>query len=207
MVLAAAARAAATPLRRTREALDLLEEAQSHLTAISRPAAAELDAVGMVALTAAYTAAYTAAQAQHPALARNFAAQAEQTAHRLAHAPDTTNRPAELSAQQCTLYRIGIDRELGDLDTALAYAAALEPATLPTPERRARAATDTARALLAADDAAGAFAQLRLVKLVAPLEARRPSVRTLTARIAEHRPDLPGLAEYTRRTATPGPYR
>lgn len=71
VVLAAAARAAATPLRRTgrtAEALHLLNEARLHLTTGSRPTAAELDAAGMVALTAAYT----AAQAHQPATAHDF---------------------------------------------------------------------------------------------------------------------------------------
>lgn len=202
VVLAAAARAAATPLRRTgrtQEALHLLQEARGHLTDGARPTAAELDAAGMAALTAAYT----AAQAHLPDTARDFAAQAEQTAHRLARHPHTAGSPWELTAGQCALYRIGIHRHLGDTDTALAHARRLQPETLPTAERRARAATDTARALLDAQDPAGAFAQLRLVELTAPHEARRPSVRALTARIAEHRPDLPGLAEYTRRTGRP----
>lgn len=201
VVLAAAARAAATPLRRTGRtagALQLLEEARTHLTAGSRPTAAELDAAGMVELTAAYT----AAQAQQPSTARDFADQAEQTAARLARHPNTAaSRPRELTAGQCALYRIGIHRRLGDVDTALAHARRLRPAQLPTAERRARAATDTARALLDAGDAAGAFAQLRLVELAAPLEARRPSVRTLTRQVAELRPDLPGLSDYAHRTA------
>ncbi|MFF9785609.1 transcriptional regulator [Streptomyces nigrescens] len=199
VVLAAAARAAATPLRRTArtdEALHLLEEARAHLTAGSRPTAAELEAAGLVALTAAYT----AAQAHLPATAGDFAAQAEESTHRLArhrHAAGTR----ELTAGQCALYRIGIHRHLGDVDTALAAARRLRPEQLPTAERRARAATDTARALLDAGDAAGAFTQLRLVELAAPLEARRPSVRVLTARVAELRPGLPGLSDYARRTA------
>ncbi|MER6125371.1 transcriptional regulator [Streptomyces sp. NPDC001795] len=205
VVLAAAARAAAPPLRRTGRAgtaLSLLQEAHDQLTAGPRPTAAHLDAAGMVALTAAYT----AAQAHLPAPARDFAAQAEQTAHRLAaRHPHTAGPPRELSAAQCALYRIGIHRHLGDVDTALAYAAALEPAGLLTPERRARAATDTARALLDAGDMAAAFAQLRLVEGAAPHEASRPSVRALTARIGEHRPDLPGLAAYARRTAVVSP--
>ncbi|MFD5715899.1 hypothetical protein ACFWHW_36945 [Streptomyces pharetrae] len=82
-MLAAAARAAATPLRRTGhtdEALHLLHEAHAHLTDGFRPTAAELEAAGMSALTAACT----AAQAHQPALAPDFAAQAEQTAARLA---------------------------------------------------------------------------------------------------------------------------
>ncbi|MGW1007431.1 transcriptional regulator [Streptomyces sp. NPDC001118] len=200
VVLAAAARAAAPPLRRTGRAgtaLSLLQEAHDQLTAGPRPTAAHLDAAGMVALTAAYT----AAQAHMPAPARDFAAQAEQTAHRLAaRHPHSAGPPRELSAAQCALYRIGIHRHLGDVDTALAYAAALEPAGLLTPERRARAATDTARVLLDAGDTTAAFAQLRLVELAAPHEARRPSVRALTARIAERRPDLPGLIGYARST-------
>jgi hypothetical protein len=149
---------------------------------------------------AALTAAYTAAQAHLPATAGDFAAQADQTAARLARLPYAAGRPRELTAGQCTLYRIGIHRHLGDLDTALAHARRLHPAQLPTAERRARAATDTARALLDAGDPAGAFAQLRLVELAAPLEARRPSVRALTARIAELRPGLPGLSDYAHRT-------
>ncbi|MYZ41334.1 hypothetical protein GT002_41070, partial [Streptomyces sp. SID4917] len=52
------------------------------------------------------------------------------------------------------------------------------------------AATDTARALLDAGDAAAAFAQLRLVELAAPHEARRPSVQALTA--ADHPQTRPG---------------
>ncbi|WP_330342504.1 hypothetical protein [Streptomyces sp. NBC_00557] len=57
---------------------------------------------------------------------------------------------------------------------------------------------------LDAGDAAGAFAQLRLVELAAPAEARRPSVRALTARIAEHRP---GLAAYTHRAGAKTPHQ
>lgn len=96
VVLAAAARAAATPLRRTgrtQEALHLLQEARGHLTDGARPTAAELDAAGMAALTAAYT----AAQAHLPDTARDFAAQAEQTAHRLARHPHTAGSPWELT--------------------------------------------------------------------------------------------------------------
>ncbi|MET7604947.1 transcriptional regulator [Streptomyces avermitilis] len=202
VVLAAAARAAATPLRRTgrtTEALHLLKEARLHLTAVSRPTAAELDAAGMAALTAAIT----AAQAHQPATAVDFAAQAEQAAARLARHPYTVGRPRELTGGQCALYRIGIHRHLGDLDTALAAARRLRPAQLATAGRRARGGTDTACALLDAGDAADVFAQLRLVELAAPLEGRRSSVRTLTARVVVLRPDLPGLSDYAHRTVAP----
>ncbi|MFD3422123.1 transcriptional regulator [Streptomyces decoyicus] len=202
VLLAAAARAAATPLRRTGragQALHLLRQAHDHLTAGSRPSPAALDAAGMVALTAAYT----AAQAHLPSPAGEFIVLAEQTAVRLARHPGPPGR--ELSAQQCTLYRIGVHRELDEVDRALAYAAAVDPAALPTPERRARAATDTARALLAAGDAPAAFTQLQMVEEAAPQEARRPAVRVLTAEVAARRPDLPGIAAFTRRTVTSRP--
>lgn len=135
------------------------------------------------------TAAYTVAQAHRSALARDFADQAEENALRLARHPHTPGRPNELTAAQCALYGVGIHRHLGDVDTALAHARRLRPDRLPAAERRARAATDTARALLDAGDAVGAFAQLRLVEAAAPLEARRPAVRALTMHVAGLRPD------------------
>jgi hypothetical protein len=202
VVLAAAARAAATPLRRSGradQALQLLEEAHDQLGAVLRPSPAALDASGMVALTASYT----AAQARMPSAAGEFVAWAEQIAARLAHASTRSLAGGELSPAQCALYRVGIHRELGDIDRALAYAAHLDPAVLPTPERRARAATDAARALLAAGNVSAAFAQLQAVEQAAPQEARRPSVRALTADVAARRPDLPGVTAFARRTAPP----
>jgi hypothetical protein len=68
-------------------------------------------------------------------------------------------------------------------------------------ERRARAATDTARALLDAGDVPAAFAQLQWVEAVALQEACRPSVRALTAEVAARRPGLPGITAFARRTA------
>ncbi|WP_420082879.1 hypothetical protein ACN6AT_37945 (plasmid) [Streptomyces sp. JL4002] len=146
-LLAAAARAAATPLRRTGRAdtaLQLLGEAHDELGTAPRPSAADLDASGMVALTAAYT----AAQARMPSVAEQFASLAEQTAARLLRDRGRVPAGAELSPAQVRgrLYRVGIHQKLGDVDRALAYAAGLEPAALTTPERRARAATDHARA-------------------------------------------------------------
>ncbi|MEV7470162.1 transcriptional regulator [Streptomyces kronopolitis] len=199
VLLAAAARAAATPLRRTGRAdiaLQLLGEAHDELDTGHRPSAAVLDASGMVALTAAYT----AAQARMPSAAEQFASLAEQAAARLIRGRVPVVG-GELSLAQCVLYRVGIHHKLGDIDRALAYAAGLDPAVLPTPERRARAATDTARTLLAADDVLAAFVQLQLVERAAPQEARRPSVRALTAEVAARQPDLPNITAFARRTA------
>ncbi|MER0477100.1 transcriptional regulator [Streptomyces sp. Edi2] len=205
VLLAAAAPAAATPLRRTRradQALQLLKDAHDQLAAVAAPSAEVLDASGMVALTAAYT----AAQARQPAAAEEFAAWAEQSAARLAHPSTRVRRDGDLSAAQCTLYRVGIHRELGER----------RPGPWRTParldvagDRRRRsagpgAATDTARALLAAGDVPAAFAQLQQVEQAAPQEARRPrTYRTLTAEAAARRPDLPGITAFARRTAPP----
>ncbi|MEV5043700.1 transcriptional regulator [Streptomyces griseoincarnatus] len=200
VLLAAAARAAATPLRRTGRAdtaLQLLGEAHSELDTGPRPSAAVLNASGMVALTAAYT----AAQAHNPSAAEQYVSLAEDTAGRLLRDRGRVSAVGELSPAQCALYRVGIHRTLGEVDRALAYAAVLETAALPTPERQARAATDTARALLAAGDVPAALVQLRLVERAAPQEARRPSVRALTAEVAARRPDLPGVNAFARRTA------
>jgi hypothetical protein len=201
-LLAAAARASATPLRRTgrsQRALDLLAEAHRHLAADTADHRA-VDAAGMVALTASYT----AAQALDQATALEFAQLADDSAARLRRLPPPPGAAVELSGAQCALYRIGIHRDLGDPDAALSWARRLHAAALPTRERQARAATDTARALLAVGDIAGAFGQLRAVERAAPQEARRPSVRALTATVADRRPTLPGLAAFTARTA-PGP--
>jgi hypothetical protein len=186
VLLAAAARAAATPLRRSGradQALQLLDEARTHLID-AHPSAPVLDAAGMLALTAAYT----AAQSHLPATALQFAALAVHTADQLTRLAAPTGQTSwELSAPQCTLYRIGVHRELGDPDTALAHARRLNTAELPSPERRARAATDTARALLAMGDITGAIAQLQQVRAAAPQEALRPSLQALTGEIAERR--------------------
>ncbi|MFI2026439.1 hypothetical protein [Streptomyces buecherae] len=132
-------------LRRTDEALHLLDEARTHLPAGPRTTAAGLEAASMAALTAACT----AAQAHRPPVAGEFAGQTEEITYCFAVHPHTeAGRPRELTADQCALYRIGTHRHLDDIDTALATARRLRPAQLPTAERRARAATDTARALL-----------------------------------------------------------
>lgn len=183
LVLAAAARAAATQLRRAGragQAVALLQEAHDELAA-GGAGAAYVDAGGMVALTAAYT----AAQARDRSRAVQFAGLAEEMAGRLAASrAGVVGRVRELSVQQCVLYQVGDHRELGDPDTALVYAARLVPGRLLSPERRARTATDTARALLAAGDTAGAFGHLLQVEHAAPLEARRPAVRAAAHRLS-----------------------
>lgn len=140
-----------------------------------------------------------AAQTSDQSRAVEFAGQAEEVAV-AASSVGTASGVRELSAEQCLPYRVGVHRELGEADPALAYAARLVPGWLPTLERRDRAATDTARKLLAAGDTAGAFGQLLEVEHAAPLEGRRPAVRALAGSIAARRPGLADLGAYLRRT-------
>ncbi|GAA3381095.1 hypothetical protein GCM10020367_71000 [Streptomyces sannanensis] len=196
LALALAVRAAATPLRRTGRtdlALHLLAEAHDHLTG-HRGSASALDTAGMLALTTAYT----AAQSGRARQALELAERAEETAARLNRLTGHQDRPG-LTHAHCTLYRIGIHHHLGDPDTALAHARHLTDTALPSPERRARRATDTARALLAAGDPAGAFTQLLAAEAAAPQEVRRPSLRDLTAAVRAQRPGLGGLADFAER--------
>ncbi|MFF5435494.1 hypothetical protein ACFY5K_36580 [Streptomyces griseofuscus] len=101
--------AAAPSLRRTGragQAMHLLQEAHAQLTAGAPPTAPFLDAAGMAALTTAKT-------PHFPAPAGDFAAQAEEAAHRLTAHPHTAGTSWELSAAQCALYRVGVHRHGG----------------------------------------------------------------------------------------------
>ncbi|MEV6805298.1 hypothetical protein [Streptomyces sp. NPDC051132] len=82
-------------------------------------------------------------QAHRPPKAREFVVgpRRSPTTSRAARTPRC---PRELTAGQCALYRIGIRRHLGDVGTALAATRRLRPVQMPTIERRACAATDTA---------------------------------------------------------------
>ncbi|MEV4229686.1 hypothetical protein AB0J81_21815 [Streptomyces bobili] len=73
---------------------------------------------------------------------------------------------------------MGIHWELGDVDGALAYTVDLVPAALPAPERRPRAATDTARALVAVGDVPATSVQLQRVERTAPLTSRTCTTST-----------------------------
>ncbi|MFH0246442.1 hypothetical protein ACGRHY_29390 [Streptomyces sp. HK10] len=108
---------------RTHQAPTQPRKAHAHPTAVSRPAAAELDTAGMVALTAAQA---------HPPTAGDFTNEAEQTALRLARHPHPADRLPQLSTGQCALSRAETHRLLGDVDTTLAARLAPVPCRQPS---------------------------------------------------------------------------
>jgi len=122
------------------------------------------------------TAAYTAAQHDHRSRALELIGEAEETARRLGEAiPNQT----AFSATNVTIYQIGVRTALGDAGTALDYAHRVEIRSLPTAERQARFALDTARAWHRFGDPRRCYLALHAVEHLAPEELRRPSVRSL----------------------------
>jgi hypothetical protein len=80
----------------------------------------------------------------------------------------------EATRTQVDVYRIGVLNALGTPDEGVKVAAGLNIGLMPTPERRARAWTDTARLWHALGDGPETFAALRRVDQEAP---RRCGVR------------------------------
>lgn len=148
------------------------------------------------------TAAYSAAQAGDRSTALNLADEADVCSTRLPAIPGGELFTVDATPAQCALYRIGIHNTLNTPDEALPYARALDPTSFPTPERRARAFTDTARMWHQLGDNRRAYAALRAVEHHAPEEVRRPSVQTLTADLTYSSANVPGLKEFAVRTGT-----
>lgn len=146
------------------------------------------------------TAAYSAAVAGDRGSALDLADEADETAGRLPSMSDTSLFTVSASPEQRALYRVGIHNALSTPDEGIAYARSIRPAQLPTAERRARFYTDTARMWHRLDDPRRTYAALRGVEQQAPEEARRPSVRALTASLVYSSVRIPGLKEYAVRT-------
>lgn len=146
------------------------------------------------------TAAYSAAQAGDRTTALTLADEAETSATRLPARPGGELFTVDATPAQCALYRIGIHNTLGTPDEALPYARSLDPSRFPTPERRARAYTDTARMWHHLGDHRRTYAALRAVEHHAPEEARRPSIQSLTADLTYSSTNVPGLKEFATRT-------
>lgn len=189
-VLAEAIRICATPLRRqgrAGEAVVLLKNTINRLNTESEPV--NVAAVGELALTAAYSAALAGQETEALVLVETAA----DAVGRLQGASGPT-------AHQVALYEVGVNHLLGFDVTAVRIAQRIDPRLLPPGERRARLATDAARALLALGDHDRAFVSLLAVEDAAREEASRPSVRALTGTLLERRPRLAGLGAFAART-------
>ncbi|MFE2970138.1 helix-turn-helix domain-containing protein [Streptomyces sp. NPDC059340] len=195
-----AARVLAIAMRRSgrgHTAVDLLTHTATTLGAErGTPAPSALAVRTSLLLTAAYSAAVTG----NRTTALNLADEANQSAQRLPAGPDAGLFTVDASPQQCALYRIGIHNALGTPDEGIRYADSINPARLPTAERRARFYTDTARMWHQLNNPRATYAALRGIEHQAPEEARRPAVRALTADLVYGSAALPGLKEYAVRT-------
>ncbi|MFD0279511.1 XRE family transcriptional regulator [Kitasatospora sp. NPDC127111] len=150
------------------------------------------------------TAAYTAATGGDWTAAYDLVEEAERTALRAPAGMTGDLFTVEATAEQCTLYRIGIATALGNPDAGVKHALALDPTRLPTRERRARYFTDTARMWDALGEDQRTYEALLGMERVAPQEVRRPSVRTITARLVHSPARLPGLRPFAARTGAIG---
>jgi transcriptional regulator with XRE-family HTH domain len=194
VVVGEAARVLAITMRRAGRpegAVDLLRRTASSLE--GREGAA-------VGATLLMTAAYTAACAGQRTDALDLMGEAEQAVARVPRQTSTELFTVDATPAQAALYWIGVHNALGTPDEAVKHARSVNPAVLPTAERRARLGTDTARMWQQLGDPKRTFAALRLVEQAAPEEVRRPALRAMTAGLLYGPVQLPGLREFAQRT-------
>ncbi|MCP9944828.1 XRE family transcriptional regulator [Streptomyces somaliensis] len=144
------------------------------------------------------TAAYTAAKQGDRHTAHALIAEAEATAGRLGR--DAQLRGGVFGPGQVLLHRISVSHLLGDAGQAVELARRVDPAALPTTERRARYWIDVARAFDQWGKPDRCYRALLAAERSAPQEVRRDSVRTLTTGLLRHDRALPGVRAFAHRT-------
>lgn len=153
-----------------------------------------LAAYGAVQLVSAYTYAQASSDGNGQS-AGNRANALERIAEAEAAAARLSAPVGEFSDAQCRLYRISVHTTLGDA-AAVDHARALDVRTLPNTERRARYYTDTARAWHMLGNPDRTLRALQAAEETAPEDARRPSMRKLTAEVLESAPHIKGLRAF-----------
>jgi transcriptional regulator with XRE-family HTH domain len=197
VVIGEAARVLAITMRRagrTGAAVGLLRDTASSLGEQRGAAPRAVEA------TLLMTAAYTAACSQDRHAALDLMAGAEQAIKRVPAAVPGVLFTVDATTAQADLYWVGVHNALGTPDEGVRYAKRIDPALLPTAERRARLGTDTARMWHQLGDHRKTFAALRMVEQAAPEEVRRPALRAMTADLLYGPIALPGVREFARRT-------
>ncbi|MCQ8193458.1 helix-turn-helix domain-containing protein [Streptomyces rugosispiralis] len=165
--------------------------------------AGDLDAgqeqTGAVRTTLMLTAAYSAATGKDRTTALDLldAAEEETTRH---EATPSGLFTVDATRTQVDVYRIGVLNALGVPDEGVSVARRINIDSMPTPERRARAWTDTARMWHALRDSRQTFAALRHVEQEAPQEVRRPALQALTTDLLYASARVPGVREFAART-------
>ncbi|MEV8626023.1 helix-turn-helix transcriptional regulator [Streptomyces sp. NPDC051079] len=169
----------------------LTQEAASLDTSDARTAA--------VRTTLLLTAAYSAATGGDRTTSLSLLDEAQDDVERRPEAPGGLFT-VDATRTQVDVYRIGVLNTLGTPDEAVNVSAGLTIDHMPTPERRARAWTDTARMWHALGNREETFAALRHVEEEAPQEVRRPALRALTSDLL-YGPGRPhGVREFAART-------
>ncbi|MFD4243605.1 XRE family transcriptional regulator [Streptomyces sp. NPDC058525] len=154
---------------------------------------------GAVRTTLLLTAAYSAASGGDRATALALLDEADETVERRPQAPGGLFT-VEATKAQAAVYRIGVHNTLGTPDEGVEIARGLDIGLMPSPERRARAWTDTARMWHALGNGQQAFAALRRVEEEAAQEVCRPAVRALTSSLIYGPARVQGLREFAVRT-------
>ncbi|GAA3047432.1 hypothetical protein GCM10020000_29470 [Streptomyces olivoverticillatus] len=133
--------------------------------------------------------------------ALDLAGEAAEAGGRLAYGSEADHFTLQATPEQCAAFHISIFNALGTPDDGVGYARRIDPAVFPTAERRARFWTDTARMWhQIGRPPSRRTPRCGLSSSRPPEEARRPSVRALTADLVYAPVSLPGLREYAVRT-------
>ncbi|OII65082.1 transcriptional regulator [Streptomyces sp. CC53] len=143
------------------------------------------------------TAAYTAAKQGDRHTAHALIAEAEATAGQLGH--DALLRGTVFGPSQVLLHRVSICHLLGDAGQAIEHARRIDPAALPTTERRARYWIDVARAFDQWGKPDRCYQALLAAEHAAPQEVRRGAVQHMAAGLMVHDRTLPGVRAFARR--------
>lgn len=149
------------------------------------------------------TAAYTAAADGDRDTARTFIAEAVDAASRLG--VDGNHRYTSFGPTGVGLYQLSIARVMGDSGAAIEHARRINPAGIPSTERRARYWVDVARAFHQWDKPEQCYRALLAAEQASPDEVRyRKPTAAMTTTLLRHPTAnrLPDLRNFARRTGT-----
>ncbi|MFJ8045565.1 helix-turn-helix transcriptional regulator [Kitasatospora sp. NPDC096147] len=145
------------------------------------------------------TAAYTAAKNGDRAYAHALIREAADSAAAAGRASGLVD-----GVRGVVLHELSVHYELGDAGRAVEVAAGVDPAALPSAERRARYFIDLARAFDQWDKPERCHQALLAAEEAAPQEIRRGVVRDLTAGLLRHDRRVPGVRDLAVRAGVPG---
>ncbi|MBB1259351.1 XRE family transcriptional regulator [Streptomyces alkaliterrae] len=140
------------------------------------------------------TAAYTAAKQGDRNTARGLVSEAAAIAGRLGH-----DGPGQVA-----LHQVSVSYLLGDVGEAIEHARRVDPAGLPSAERRARYWIDVARAFEQWGKPDRCYRALLAAEQAAQEEVRRGPVRVMAGGLMRHDRVLPGVRAFARRVGALG---